>query len=903
MNLLRRHPLLLNLIVLGVTVVVVGFVLVIGREDAPPVVELAVGDPAPETYRATAFVEVPDEAATEIARERAALNVESVFKIDTLARSRVEGQIRSFFNDVRAAPLGPDPIVLLTAAARSPIPTSEPNTYTIDYTVTVENPSSRPRAYELRMVPRFAEAVTIEGVAAVIDLGRDGRLDGDVPELTPEADAWLVAGETPGVSEAPSLPARAADQYIVTVTFSGDAALVTDETSGCGEVEDGTRTGLLVDVETIVLDNATRTQACRVLPTFVVEEPAEGEGAQDSTTSSSTSSTTSSTTTTTTLPVEAQVATLEGEYLVYGEAIPVLVDLYATHLADLASGGDGFFDTIEQDIVDLADDQLAVGIKSSELTDVRNSVLADPPRIVIPELDADELAELRRAAAIVVAQSLEANEVLDEEATRLAEQSARDSVELQVVSYQFAQPIVQEGEAISAVQLEAINKLGLLAPEPGTSRTAAMVLGGLAVLLAALFLWRLAPEQWSQPKHIAILGILMAIAAVIARVPELLGAENSQLSYAIPAAMLGYAAAIVYDPRTALMTSVPMAIFTAITTQDASLVIFAAAATVTPIAFVSAVSTRRQLRLAVTLSAVVLAPLAGTVVWLFSGEMLGDAMPEVYQAGLAGFAGGVIGSLLGQGLVSFLENAFQLTTTITLLDLTDRNHPALRLIEEKAPGTFNHSILVGNLAGRAARAIGADPLFAQAAAFYHDLGKTENPQYFIENQFGVSNPHDQLDPVESAAIIRRHVTDGLRLARIHRIPPDVAAGVEQHHGSGLMRYFYHKAMEVDPAVDPTLFRHGGQRPQRKEMAILMISDAVEGAARSLAQQEDPTADSLAKLVDSIVGEKLDDGQFDESALTFGDLTRVKRALVDALIGYYHTRIPYPGFPGPRVGSA
>ena len=115
-----------------------------------------------------------------------------------------------------------------------------------------------------------------------------------------------------------------------------------------------------------------------------------------------------------------------------------------------------------------------------------------------------------------------------------------------------------------------------------------------------------------------------------------------------------------------------------------------------------------------------------------------------------------------------------------------------------------------------------------------------------------------------------------------------------------MRYFYHKAMEIDPAVDPALFRHSGRKPQRKEMAILMISDAVEGAARALAQQEDPTGDSLQKLVDSIVGEKLDDGQFDESALTLGDMTRVKRALVEALIGYYHTRIPYPGFPGPRV---
>ena len=147
---------------------------------------------------------------------------------------------------------------------------------------------------------------------------------------------------------------------------------------------------------------------------------------------------------------------------------------------------------------------------------------------------------------------------------------------------------------------------------------------------------------------------------------------------------------------------------------------------------------------------------------------------------------------------------------------------------EKAPGTFNHSIMVGTLASRAARAIGADPLLAEAAAYYHDLGKTESPQFFIENQFGVSNPHDDLPPEQSAAIIRGHVTDGLRLARQYRIPQDVAQGILMHHGDGLMRYFYHKAQETDPGVDPSIFRHHGQRPERREMAIRTLN--LTGAA-------------------------------------------------------------------------
>jgi hypothetical protein len=256
-----------------------------------------------------------------------------------------------------------------------------------------------------------------------------------------------------------------------------------------------------------------------------------------------------------------------------------------------------------------------------------------------------------------------------------------------------------------------------------------------------------------------------------------------------------------------------------------------------------------------------------------------------------------MGGLIAGGLLSFLETTFGVTTTSTLLDLTDRNHPALRLLEEQAPGTFNHSIMVGTLAGKAARAIGADPLLAQAAAYYHDLGKVENPQYFIENQFGVSNPHDELPPEESARLIRAHVTDGLRLARRYAIPPDVTEAIRMHHGTGLMRFFYHKALAQDPGVDPELFRHHGVKPREREMAIIMLSDAVEGAARAMVQHEDPTSDSLRKLVDQIVAEKVEDGQLDESRLTFGDLTLVKEALVDALVGYYHTRITYPGFPG------
>jgi hypothetical protein len=205
--------------------------------------------------------------------------------------------------------------------------------------------------------------------------------------------------------------------------------------------------------------------------------------------------------------------------------------------------------------------------------------------------------------------------------------------------------------------------------------------------------------------------------------------------------------------------------------------------------------------------------------------------------------------------------------------------------------------MVGNLADGAARSVGANPLLARAMAYYHDLGKTVEPKFFVENQFGVTNPHDRLPPGESATIIRSHVAEGLRLAREYRIPPDVAQGILTHHGTSLMRFFYHKAESLNGGeVESADFRHRGRKPKSKEMVIVMLSDATEAATRALVQHEDPTSEGIRDLVESVIAEKVEDGQLEESDVTFGELTRLKEAFVDSLIGYYHTRIPYPSFP-------
>ncbi|MEA3510370.1 MAG: HDIG domain-containing protein [Actinomycetota bacterium] len=646
--------------------------------------------------------------------------------------------------------------------------------------------------------------------------------------------------------------------------------------------------------ESLIPDETSTTTSTTIQETTSSTEPGE------TTTSTTTTTTQPPTTTTTTLPrrsLEDQIIRLNVSHAKLNLPIPSFVALYNNDLNRVADGEDAVFHEVEAESLRTINAELDRGIKPTDLTE-RQQLYINPltrPPIFVADLPIDEQPMAREAIAQLTGFSLQANLLIDDDATATEREAAAEAVEPVTVKYSLGDTIVVAGQPIGSIEYEAIQQLGLYEPAvtDGTSRVAMALFGILAVLLAAFFLWRIAPAQWSQPRHMALLGILLVLAALMSRLPAIIAVDNRAVGYLLPAAAIGFLAAILFDPRTAVVLAIPMAAFTALSTVDIAFTVYAGIATVVPVAFVSRVSSRRQLRVAVLLSAITIAPVAASLEWVFGDGNI--AMSAVWA-----FAGAVIAGLISLGLVSFLESAFGITTALGLLDLLDRNHPALRVIEEQAPGTFNHSMLVGALAGRAARAIDADPLLAQAAAWYHDLGKVALPQYFVENQFGVSNPHDDLPPEESAQIIRSHVTEGLKLAKKYRLPGDVTDGIRMHHGTSLMRYFYHRALETDPDVDPELFRHHGVKPRQKEMAIVMISDATEAAARAYAHNEDPTAAGLSNVVETIVTEKVDDGQLDESQLTFGDLTKIKAELVRALMGYYHARVPYPGFPGPRV---
>ncbi|MBZ0263251.1 HDIG domain-containing protein [bacterium] len=248
--------------------------------------------------------------------------------------------------------------------------------------------------------------------------------------------------------------------------------------------------------------------------------------------------------------------------------------------------------------------------------------------------------------------------------------------------------------------------------------------------------------------------------------------------------------------------------------------------------------------------------------------------------------------LLALGMLIAIEWVFGVTTNLTLLELADLNRPLLKRLSLEAPGTYHHSIMVGNLAEAGAEAIGANSLLVRAGAYYHDIGKMVSREYFVENQKGIENIHDSLDPEESAKHLSAHVTEGVRIANEYHLPSSVKAFIREHHGTGLMVFFYNKAMKEKPegSVDEATYRYPGPKPQSKETGILMLADSAEAASRSL---DNPKEDTIRNTVRDIVINKYRDMELDECPLTLRDIRLIIEAFLPILEGIHHHRIKYP----------
>ncbi|MEM1107455.1 MAG: HDIG domain-containing metalloprotein [Planctomycetota bacterium] len=266
---------------------------------------------------------------------------------------------------------------------------------------------------------------------------------------------------------------------------------------------------------------------------------------------------------------------------------------------------------------------------------------------------------------------------------------------------------------------------------------------------------------------------------------------------------------------------------------------------------------------------------------------------------------GVAVGLLVQGILPTIEKAFHVTTAMTLKELNDASHPLLQRLAQESAGTYQHSLRIADMTEAAAEAIGADGLLCRVGSMYHDIGKINKPQYFIENQGGGTNKHNKLSPAMSLLIIVGHVKDGVEMAREYNLPSTIRHFIESHHGTTLVEYFYHaakkqKATEDEPAPSEFEFRYPGPKPQTKEAAIMLLCDGIEGAARAM---DEPTAVRLEQLVHAMASKRLMDGQFDECNLTLRDLARVEAAVTKTLCAVYHTRIKYPDGQSERADKA
>src|ERR671933_2372769 len=289
---------------------------------------------------------------------------------------------------------------------------------------------------------------------------------------------------------------------------------------------------------------------------------------------------------------------------------------------------------------------------------------------------------------------------------------------------------------------------------------------------------------------------------------------------------------------------------------------------------------------------------AVTAVVTFAAGLIGGGSPSTsLSQGVLGLGNGLLSLMLAMVLLPLLEDAFNILTPMKLLELSDPGNELLQKLLRKAPGTFAHSMQVGNLAENAAERVGADPLLARVGAYYHDIGKLEHPNYFIENQISRMNPHATLAPALSARIVKRHVKDGVEIGREWNLPTEVIDMIAEHHGTTRIEYFYRKALEEAVAngtkVNESDFRYPGPRPKSKEAGILMLADSIEATVKSLAR---PTPKRIEDIGADTIHRKLEDGQFDECELTMHEIHETGEAIREALIGFMGPRIESPEEP-------
>ncbi len=523
------------------------------------------------------------------------------------------------------------------------------------------------------------------------------------------------------------------------------------------------------------------------------------------------------------------------------------------------------------------------------------------------------------------------NLIFDLEATRRLQETALRHLKPVIVDVARGQTIIEPGLRVTAEQYEMLTahrryllEHGDIALEEGLQLFGRVLLV-FAMLMASVLYIRIEDrETLLSNGRLALLALVVIFNLALVRATYALGslpffidnsAAASLLPYLAPVAIAPLIVAILINAGSAIFMALFISIFTSVIYGNRlDLLVLTFLASVVAIFWGNHTRKRGNVVRASFLSGLTVAVFALLIGFIDRLEFF-----TILKHMAAGLATGLLTGVVVVGLLPVLEGLFKRTTDITLLELTDYNHPLLRLMQMEAPGTYHHSLVVAQLAENAAAEIGANPLLARVCALFHDIGKTAKPEYFTENQRDGVNPHDASNPSLSALIIKSHVKDGVDLALKHKLPRAIIDVILQHHGTTLIRYFYHRAvnhtrhglpagntaavaasskepftpnapgLDAGPVCEST-YRYDGPRPCFKESVIIHLADGVEAASRSLRKV---TPQHLGEIIEQIFKDRMADGQLDEAPVTFDELARIKTSFTFTLLNMLHGRVAYP----------
>jgi putative nucleotidyltransferase with HDIG domain len=526
----------------------------------------------------------------------------------------------------------------------------------------------------------------------------------------------------------------------------------------------------------------------------------------------------------------------------------------------------------------------------AELVDRQRAynLLLDRLNLLAPRMDFDVDTYYE-----IVRHFIEPNAAIDDKTTTAARDSVMATISTVERKVTAGDLLVRRGVLVDAetarllkayagqVRAEAAAKGWYQESLPAVAR---LILVAAIILLLYLFLYHFAPDVfWSNNK---ILALLLIIGLELFLV-NIIGARLIHSVYLLPIAVLSILVTILYDSRLGVFVTLLMALLLGILNRFNFTMTLITALAGTVACFSSGEIRRRSefYRIIIFLSLAY-----AIIIFVIESLRLSPAAAILTYCGY-GLANGFISPMLTVGILPIFESLFGFTTDVTLLELADLNQPLFKRLSLQAPGTYHHSIVLGTLSEAAAKAIGANPLLAQVGAYYHDIGKMEIPEYFVENQLGIKSKHESLNPTMSALVLASHVKKGRKLGEEAGLPDAVLRFVEEHHGTSVMTYFFSKAKEMGlPLESDEEFRYPGPKPQSKETAIVMLADSTEAASRTL---ENPTPARIRNLIQKLINDKFTSGELTDSALTLKDLNDIREAFMSILIGVFHQRIAYP----------